>query len=93
MELSSISEPMRTLSAEEFADLLAQADLPQAGFARLAGISPRQVNKWCRGHAAVPRWAAVLALAMRELSAEALVILLEELQVTSHPAGGHSPQF
>jgi transcriptional regulator with XRE-family HTH domain len=82
---------MRTLSGAEFADLLANADLGQAGFARLAGISPRQVNKWCRGHAAVPRWAAVLALAMRELSAETLMILLEELQGTSHRAGARNP--
>jgi DNA-binding transcriptional regulator YdaS (Cro superfamily) len=76
MELSSISEPMRTLSAEEFADLLAQADLPQAGFARLAGISPRQVNKWCRGHAAVrrcagPRHAGAIGRGARDLAGRA----------------------
>lgn len=71
---------MRALQPTEFAAILAAADVSQAGFARLSGVSPRQVNKWCRGRAAVPRWAALLALALRELSAEALTILLNEFQ-------------
>ncbi len=71
---------MHTLQGTEFAAILASADVSQAGFARLSGVSPRQVNKWCRGRAAVPRWAPLLALALRELSAEALTILLDEFQ-------------
>ena len=83
IDLSSILKPMRTLQPTEFVALLAAADVNQAGFARLCGVSARQVNKWCRGRAAVPRWAAVLAIALRELSAEALTILLEELPCTN----------
>jgi transcriptional regulator with XRE-family HTH domain len=70
---------MKPISGSAFTALLSQADVSQAGFARLSGVSPRQVNKWCRGKAAVPRWAALLALALRELSAEALTILHDEL--------------
>ncbi|GLR65425.1 hypothetical protein GCM10010909_01030 [Acidocella aquatica] len=69
---------MRTLQHTEFTAILAAADVSQAAFARLAGVTARQVNNWCRGRAAVPRWAALLALALRELSAEALTIMLEE---------------
>lgn len=69
---------MEPISGSAFTAMLSQADVSQAGFARLSGVSPRQVNKWCRGRAAVPRWAALLALALRELSAEALMIQLDE---------------
>ncbi len=79
LELSSISKHMRTLQHTEFVALLASADVSQAGFARLAGVSARQVNKWCRGRATLPRWAGLLTIALRELSAEALTIALEEL--------------
>jgi DNA-binding transcriptional regulator YdaS (Cro superfamily) len=44
---------MRTLTDIAFATLLARADVAQAAFARLVGITPRQVNNWCRGRAAV----------------------------------------
>ncbi len=74
---------MRTLQHTEFVALLAAADVSQAGFARLSGVSARQVNKWCRGRATLPRWAALLALALRELSPEALTIMLEELPCAS----------
>jgi len=74
---------MRTLQHAEFVALLAAADISQAAFARLAGVSARQVNKWCRGSAALPRWAGLLAIALRELSAEALTIMLEELPLAS----------
>lgn len=70
---------MDSLPGTVFTECLAAAGLTQAGFARLAGISPRQVNKWCRNRAAVPRWAAILALALQEQSAESLAITLEEL--------------
>ena len=69
---------MRTPRHTEFVTLLAEADVSQAAFARLAGVTARQVNNWCRGRAAVPRWAALLALALCELSAEALTIIFEE---------------
>ena len=74
---------MRTLQSPEFTAILAAADVSQAGFGRLSGVSSRQVNKWCRGRAAVPRWAALLAIPLRELSAEALTIMLEELRIAS----------
>ena len=45
---------MRTLLHTEFAVLLARADVRQAAFARLTGVTPRQVNNWARGRAAVP---------------------------------------
>lgn len=70
---------MEPISGSAFTALLRQADVSQAGFARLSGVSPRQVNKWCRGQAVVPRWAAILALALRQLSAETLAILHDEL--------------
>ena len=73
---------MRTLQHTEFVALLASAGVSQAGFARLSGVSARQVNKWCRGRATLPRWAGLLALALRELSAETLTIMLEELPLT-----------
>lgn len=74
---------MRTLKSTEFTAILGEADVSQAGFGRLSGVSSRQVNKWCRGRAVVPRWAALLAIALRELSAEALTIMLEELPIVS----------
>ena len=69
---------MRALLNTEFATLLAQADVSQAAFARLAGITARQVNNWARGRAAVPQWAALLVVALLEHSAEGLVIALDE---------------
>jgi transcriptional regulator with XRE-family HTH domain len=60
---------MRTLQPAEFLAILAAADVSHAGFARLSGVSARQVNKWCRGRTALPRWAGLLAIALRELSA------------------------
>ncbi len=77
---------MRTLQPIEFVALLASSDVSQAGFARLSGVSARQVNKWCRGRATLPRWAALLALALQELSAETLSIMLEELPRASADA-------
>jgi hypothetical protein len=46
---------MRTPLYTECATLLARADVRQAGFARLAGVTPGQVNNWCRGHAPMDR--------------------------------------
>lgn len=69
---------MKTLLHTEFATLLAHTDVRQAAFARLTGVTPRQVNNWCRGRAAVPKWAAILALVLAEFTPEALAIMLEE---------------
>lgn len=70
---------MESISGTAFRAVLAEAGVSQAKFSRLAGVSARQVNKWCRGRAALPRWAGLLAVALRELSAETLAIMLEEL--------------
>ena len=69
---------MHRLTATAFAALLARTNVSQAAFARLAGVTPRQVNKWCRGRAAVPAWAAVIAVVLHDRSPEALTIDLEE---------------
>jgi len=69
---------MPRLTQAVFAALLARADVSQAAFARLAGVTPRQVNKWCRGQAAVPVWAGLLAVILQDRSPDALAIDLEE---------------
>jgi transcriptional regulator with XRE-family HTH domain len=71
---------MRTLLATEFAALLTRADVTQAAFARLTGVTPRQVNNWFRARAAVPAWAGVLAALLQTHSPEALAIAVEEAQ-------------
>ena len=79
---------MHRLTGTAFAALLARADVPQAAFARLAGVTPRQVNNWCRGRAAVPVWAGVIAVVLQDRSPEALTIDLEEtLQSLALPQG------
>jgi len=52
---------MRALLHTEFAALLTRAGVSQAAFARLSGYTPRQVNNWCRGRAAVRRAVTRLA--------------------------------
>jgi transcriptional regulator with XRE-family HTH domain len=69
---------MHRLTGPRFTALLARAGVSQAAFARLAGVTPRQVNNWCRGRAAVPAWAAVIAVVLQDRSPEALTIDLEE---------------
>jgi transcriptional regulator with XRE-family HTH domain len=71
--------------------LLARTGTSQAGFARLAGFSPRQVNNWCRGRAAVPPWAAALAVLPEECSSEAVTMLVEEAAFAWHETLGVSP--
>ena len=75
----------------EFAALLTRADVSQAGFARLAGVTARQVNNWARGRAGVPQWTALLALALEELTPEMLLITLEEAEFGWHEALGVAP--
>ena len=72
------SRDMHRLTGPTFTALLARAGVSQAAFARLAGVTPRQVNKWCRGRTAVPAWAAVIAVVLQDRSPEALTIDLEE---------------
>ena len=69
---------MQRLSDSAFTALLAQAGLSQAAFARLTGVTPRQVNKWCRGQATVPVWAGLIAALLQDHSADAMIITLEE---------------
>jgi transcriptional regulator with XRE-family HTH domain len=69
---------MRAFLHTEFAALLARAGVGQASFARLTGVTARQVNNWARGRALAPRWAALLAGALQDVSAEALTIALDE---------------
>jgi len=79
---------MRVLLHTEFAALLGRAGVSQAVFARLAGFSPRQVNNWCRGRAAVPPWAAALAVLLEERSPEAIAMLIEEAAFAWHETLG-----
>jgi len=69
---------MNTLSAAALTALLDRGGVSQAKFARLAGVTPRQVNNWCRGRATVPRWATLLAIVLRDHSVDTLMIQLEE---------------
>jgi transcriptional regulator with XRE-family HTH domain len=82
---------MRTLLHTEFTALLARADVSQAGFARLTGVTPRQLNNWARGRAAVPKWAALLAAALGEVSPDRLEIMLEAAEFRWHETLGVAP--
>ena len=62
----------------QFAAVLARADVSQAAFARLTGMTPRQVNNWARGRATAPLWAVLLAVLLEDHSPEALTIAVEE---------------
>ena len=80
------------LRPTEFAALLARADVSQAAFARLTGVTPRQVNNWCRGRAAVPAWAALVAVLLDDHSPEALTIRPEEARQTLAAAEPAQPR-
>ncbi len=82
---------MRALLHTEFAILLTRADVSQAEFARLTGVTARQVNNWVRGRAAVLQWAALMAVAFEELTPEALSILLEEATFSWREVLGVAP--
>jgi len=79
---------MRPLLHTEFAALLARAGISQACFARLSGLTPRQVNNWCRGRAAVPPWAAILAAILDERSPDALDMMVDDAQFSWHETLG-----
>ena len=82
---------MRRLLPTEFAALLGRTDVSQAAFARLTGYTTRQVNNWCRGRAAVPAWAALIAVLLDGRSPEALTIMLEEVLQTLADAKATPP--
>jgi hypothetical protein len=82
---------MRTLLHTEFAALLARAGVSQVGFARLTGLTTRGVNNWCRGRAAVPSWAAALAVLLAQHSPEAITMLIEETVFAWHETLGVPP--
>ncbi len=83
---------MRALLHTEFTTLLDRADVSQAKFARLTGVTARQVNNWARGRAAVPRWAALMAVTLEELTPEALSVLLDEATFSWHEVLGIAPE-
>ncbi len=66
-------------TGDQFAAFLTTAGVSQAAFAGLTGVSPRQVNKWCRDRAKVPLWATLLAVVLQEQSVEALTTNAEEM--------------
>ena len=82
---------MRALLHTEFVALLARAALSQAHFARLTGVTARQVNNWCRGRAAVPRWAAALAVVLEEFTPNVLEIMVDEVTFSWHESLGVPP--
>jgi len=79
---------MDTLPDTAFTALLARASISQAAFARLAGVTPRQVNNWCRNRAAVPKWAALLAIVLADISLEELEIRFVEACFAWHEVQG-----
>ena len=83
---------MRALLHTEFAALLDRAGTSQAGFARLTGLTPRQVNNWCRGRAAVPPWAAILAAILEECSPDALEMMVDEARFSWRETLGVPPE-
>jgi transcriptional regulator with XRE-family HTH domain len=82
---------MRALIHTEFAALLARAGVSQASFARLAGVTARQINNWIRGRALVPQWAALFAVALQDVSPESLTISLEEAEFSWRETLGVPP--
>jgi transcriptional regulator with XRE-family HTH domain len=82
---------MHALLHTEFAALLARIGISQAGFARFAGLTARQVNNWCRGRAAVPAWAAALVVLLEDHSPEAVAMRLAEATFVWHETLGVPP--
>ena len=82
---------MPALLCTEFAALLARAGVSQAGFARLSGLTSRQVNNWCRGRAAVPPWAVALAVLLEEHSPDGVALLVEDATFAWHETLGVAP--
>ena len=68
---------MKDLLHTEFVALLDRADVTQARFGRLTGVTARQVNNWAKGRAAIPRWAVLIAAMMEDVTPEAFEITVE----------------
>ena len=81
-------KPLEPPSNPPLAAWLAAADCSQARFARLTGLTPRQVNAWCRGHTHTPRWALLIATLLRQHSPDAMAIALEEALLSSSTPNG-----
>jgi DnaJ-domain-containing protein 1 len=58
---------MDELTHTEFITLLRRGHTSQARFARLTGYSVQHVNAWCQGRSPIPRWASLLAKALRKI--------------------------
>jgi DNA-binding transcriptional regulator YdaS (Cro superfamily) len=86
-----IKSAVRALLHTEFEALLARVGTTQAAFARLTGVTPRQVNNWARGRATVPKWAAVLAAALGEFTPESLEIMVEAAEFSWAETLGVAP--
>lgn len=82
--------PMRDFLHTELAALLARAGLAQVEFARLTGYTVQQVNAWCRGRSAVPRWAGLLLVALQEISPAQLEAMAEDEEFAWHEVLGVS---
>ena len=82
---------MRALLHTEFDALLARPSVSQASFARLTGVTARQLNNWARGSALVPRWAVLLAVTLQDVSPESLTISLEEAEFSCRDILGIPP--
>jgi len=81
---------MHVLLHTELTAFLARAGVGQAAFARLSGVTARQVNNWARGKAVAPAWAALLALAPEELSPDLFATLAEDTDFSWHEVLGVS---
>ena len=79
---------MKALLHTEFTVLLARAGLSQAEFARLSGVTARQVNNWARGRSTVPQWAGLLALMLEDISPDLLAIMAEATDFSWHEVLG-----
>ena len=82
---------MKALLHTEFVALLARAGVTQADFARLTGVTTRQVNNWARGRAAVPPWAALLAVVLQQSTPEMVLISADETSFSWHEVLGVAP--
>jgi hypothetical protein len=66
---------MRLLLHTEFALLLKRAGIKQSAFARMSGVTARQVNRWCRGDATVPLWAAGYVAALTHVPSHTIALM------------------
>lgn len=75
---SSVAETQRLcIMHTEFSAQLRYAQISQADFARLCGVSTTAVSYWCRGRRDVPQWAWALSNAARLMPMRELMILTQ----------------